>query len=368
FAQLGGTPDAGGTWSPLLAGAGTYTYTVNPTAPCATDATAQVTVTINNPLISINTQNTLCLESQDGLVDVFITNGDAPYTVQLNSGADMIFQTNSFIIDNLAPGDYDISVTSNNGCSSESSFEIFITGPDLSATIDTDYFCNGNTPTNSTEIFLANQSISSEVLYAIDSTDPQDFALGPIFNGLAPGSHFATILHTDGCLSTIPFEIDEIDSLEIIVTKNNEAEIEVNVSGGSPPYTYYYNDNEGTSQNTFTALESGNYVVRVVDSLGCEVFDATSVDLVAIEIPNFFTPNNDGQNDFWGPRNIESLPNIETYVFDRYGRKIKIMGQSDNGWDGTYESNLMPSGDYWYTIRLNDGTGREFVGNFTLYR
>ena len=44
FAQLGGTPDGGGSWSPTLAGAGVYTYTVTGTAPCA-NATATVTVT-----------------------------------------------------------------------------------------------------------------------------------------------------------------------------------------------------------------------------------------------------------------------------------------------------------------------------------
>ncbi|AWX44927.1 hypothetical protein HME9304_01933 [Flagellimonas maritima] len=349
--------------------AGTYEDIRITVSGCASAADGP-DVTLSDPVLSISiiTQNTLCLDSEDGSVDVSITNGDAPYTVQLNSGADMMFQNDSFTIDNLAPGNYDISVTSNNGCSSESSFEIFIEGPDLSATIDTDYLCSGNTPINRTEILLVDQSISSDVLYAIDSTNPADFVLSPVFNDLAPGSHFAAILHTDGCLSTIPFEIDEINPLEMVIVKNNEAEIEVTVSGGLPPYTYFYNDNPGTSQNTLTALESGSYVVRVVDSLGCEVFDTTSVDLVDIEIPNFFTPNGDGNNDFWGPRNIEKLPNIETYVFDRYGRKIKIMGQSNNGWDGTYESNPLPSGDYWYTIRLNDGTGREYVGNFTLYR
>ena len=45
FARLGGTPDTGGTWSPALAGAGTYTYTVAATAPCSADATAQIVVT-----------------------------------------------------------------------------------------------------------------------------------------------------------------------------------------------------------------------------------------------------------------------------------------------------------------------------------
>ena len=45
FAQLGGTPNAGGSWSPTLAGAGVYTYTVAAIAPCTINATATVTVT-----------------------------------------------------------------------------------------------------------------------------------------------------------------------------------------------------------------------------------------------------------------------------------------------------------------------------------
>ncbi|WP_400072632.1 gliding motility-associated C-terminal domain-containing protein [Zobellia russellii] len=44
FAQLGGTPDSGGTWSPAMAGAGTYTYTVAATAPCTVDDTSEVVV------------------------------------------------------------------------------------------------------------------------------------------------------------------------------------------------------------------------------------------------------------------------------------------------------------------------------------
>jgi gliding motility-associated-like protein len=42
FSALTGNPDAGGTWSPALAGAGTYTFTVTATAPCATDAATEL--------------------------------------------------------------------------------------------------------------------------------------------------------------------------------------------------------------------------------------------------------------------------------------------------------------------------------------
>ncbi|MUH38286.1 hypothetical protein D9O36_20755 [Zobellia amurskyensis] len=44
FAQLGGTPDSGGTWSPTMAGAGTYTYTITATSPCTVDDTSEVVV------------------------------------------------------------------------------------------------------------------------------------------------------------------------------------------------------------------------------------------------------------------------------------------------------------------------------------
>lgn len=67
--------------------------------------------------------------------------------------------------------------------------------------------------------------------------------------------------------------------------------------------------------------------------------------------------------------------NMQVFVFDRYGRLLKeIKGiqqktqANADGWDGTYQGNNMPSGDYWYLIQLNDPQGREFTGHFTLYR
>ncbi|MBU2945212.1 hypothetical protein, partial [Zobellia uliginosa] len=44
FNELGGTPDLGGTWSPVMAGAGTYTYTVAATVPCTGNDTSEVVV------------------------------------------------------------------------------------------------------------------------------------------------------------------------------------------------------------------------------------------------------------------------------------------------------------------------------------
>jgi hypothetical protein len=64
FAALVGTPSGGGSWSPALAGAGTYTYTVIATAPCAVNATAQVVVTEQaQPNAGTNGALTICAGS-----------------------------------------------------------------------------------------------------------------------------------------------------------------------------------------------------------------------------------------------------------------------------------------------------------------
>ena len=55
-------------------------------------------------------------------------------------------------------------------------------------------------------------------------------------------------------------------------------------------------------------------------------------------------------------------------IFDRYGRKIATLRVNEK-WDGMYKGKELPTGDYWYVVRLNDRMdNREFVGHFTLYR
>jgi gliding motility-associated-like protein len=51
------------------------------------------------------------------------------------------------------------------------------------------------------------------------------------------------------------------------------------------------------------------------------------------------------------------------FIYDRYGKLITKIIQSD-GWDGTFNGNPLPSDDYWYTAKLQDG--RETKGHFSL--
>ncbi|MBR9853213.1 MAG: T9SS type B sorting domain-containing protein [Algicola sp.] len=316
---------------------------------------------------AVAVQPSTCGASDNGSVSIEIGDADFPITVQLNNMTPLVFNSDSFSIDNLSSGDYEMSITDDTGCETNTSFTILPSGPNLGASIEVVYFCDNNLTSNTIDVTLLDQSMSNDVLYALDSTEPNDFILSPDFENIGPGNHSLFILHNNGCIGEVLFEVDNFEPLELILTNNYVNQITANVTGGTAPYTYFFDDNEGTSSNTFNIGRSGTFTVRVIDSNGCEMVQSIAMNLIEISIPDFFTPNFDGQNDYWAPRNTELFPDIETYIFDRYGRKIRILGPS-GAWDGEYDSKPMPSGDYWYIVKLNDGSGREFVGHFTLYR
>ena len=122
------------------------------------------------------------------------------------------------------------------------------------------------------------------------------------------------------------------------------------------------------SDNVYEIFATGTYEVTVTDSSGCPVTQSIYLEFIDIIIPDVVTPNNDGVNDGWGPGNTANYPYITSDIFDRYGRKVATLRQGQT-WDGKYNGVELPTGDYWYIIKLgNPGDNREFVGHFTIYR
>lgn len=84
-------------------------------------------------------------------------------------------------------------------------------------------------------------------------------------------------------------------------------------------------------------------------------------------IPNFFTPNGDGINDFWYPSGLGCTPNIEVVIYDRFGRQVARFKGDVAGWDGTFNGQDMPGTDYWFEIQTRIGD-QPIVGHFNLFR
>lgn len=78
----------------------------------------------------------------------------------------------------------------------------------------------------------------------------------------------------------------------------------------------------------------------------------------ALQIPNVFTPNQDGINDEWGLIHLEG--ELRITVLDRSGRKIFEAADAGKKWNGTdVYGKECPSGDYFYIIHCKSNDGRE---------
>ncbi|MCL6274647.1 T9SS type B sorting domain-containing protein, partial [Muricauda sp. 2012CJ35-5] len=316
--------------------------------------------------------NESCLGAGDGIIEISIENGIPPYTIQLNSESGIEIDSNQISLNNLSSGIYNLVVTDSFGCEEESVVEIESENPNLNAQIATTYDCTLGPNGYSIKIILENPELSSEILFALDSSNPNDSQQSPYFNNISEGEHYVSVIHSSGCTETLPFTITGAEPLNLSLESTGLNQITANTTGGAPPYTYYFENEPATSDNVYTINSKGSFTVRVVDSNGCEDIDVISIiDFVDLDIPNFFTPNGDGNNDVWGIKNAHTLDpdilkEIIILIYDRYGREIQGLGPLEQ-WDGTYPqtNKPLPSGDYWYIVNLN---GKKQVDNVTLYR
>ncbi|XLS29237.1 T9SS type B sorting domain-containing protein [Flavobacteriaceae bacterium M23B6Z8] len=310
-----------------------------------------------------------CTGDVDGFIEIDIAGGTAPYSTKLVSNnpnlPDMPFELNRVRFDDLEGGyTYVVLIEDANGCESQVVVEL-AAGVVINPQAELETFCDNNTPTTNVDVTV-NPDVANDVIYFLDGdTNGQ---LDGRFENLSPGDHTVLIQHANGCQDSITFTVPAVPSLGIVANEGGINEIVAEATGGEEPYEYYFNDIYNGNDNTFVITQTGTYTVRVVDANGCEAETEIFMEFIDIFIPNFFTPDGDGNNDTWSPKNTESFPDIVTRIYDRYGRLIAELRQGES-WLGTYDGSELPTGDYWYVVKLNaDFDGREFVGNFTLYR
>lgn len=136
-----------------------------------------------------------------------------------------------------------------------------------------------------------------------------------------------------------------------------------------PSGEYLYQLDNATPQesNIFEDVSPGNHIVAVIDQNGCGYF--LSEEILIINYPNYFTPNNDGMNDFWYVSGMYIFEKWKISIFDRFGKLITQLNSSNLSWDGTFNNNKLPSTDYWFLLEYDEnGITKSFRSHFSLIR
>ncbi len=237
-----------------------------------------------------------CLGSQDGKIGVLAGNGTQPYHYEWSN------QQEGNTIDSLESGFYSLTITDAMGCQ-------LITEPfDLNAS------SNLNAGIKWIEPILCHGDADGWIeVQATGGEEPIHYEWstghsGPILESIAKGLYNVTITDNGGCQQVIEdIEMPAPKKLEILVDniENNlcfgeqDGSIQISTIGGSPPYSFIWNNGELTDD--ISNLEAGFYSLTVSDINGCSItqggFLIEEPDPLIISIDTISAASCDGSND-----------------------------------------------------------------------
>ncbi|MEN3324852.1 choice-of-anchor L domain-containing protein [Mariniflexile soesokkakense] len=174
---------------------------------------------------------------------------------------------------------------------------------------------------------------------------------------------------SNDCSYTHFFKVIESEAANINFTTTvdfaDPNSITVDISGIGD-YVFILDDGEPQTSNVFENVTFGVHIVTIRDLNGCE---DVYTEVVVIDIPKFFTPNNDSYFDTWHIVGINQLPGTIVYIYNRYGKLLKTLPHTSIGWDGTFNGQNMPSDDYWFVAKvIQNGNAFDVKGHFALKR
>jgi hypothetical protein len=116
--------------------------------------------------------------------------------------------------------------------------------------------------------------------------------------------------------------------------------------------SYQWSTSETT--NAITVRASGNYSVIVTNPEGCSARFELPVKMQQVSIPNTFSPNGDGINDYWWIPELANYPSAYVTVINRDGQVVFESGNFTR-WDGKNGGREVPAGVYFFRVRKAPG-------------
>lgn len=353
----GGTPaysylwnDAGAQTTATATGlpAGSYMVTVTDGNGCAT--TASVTITEPTALASTGSSTNANCGSSDGSATATASGGTAPYTYLWDDPGTQTTSTAT----GLAAGSYNCTITDANGCTTVQNVVVNNNGgPTVSAT-STDVSCNGGSDGTATANATGG---TGTYTYLWDDTGAQTTQTA---TGLSAGTYTVIVTDGNGCSNSASVTISEPTVVTGTTTAtdatcgNADGTASVNATGGTPGYTYLWDDPGAQTTATATGLAAGTYTVTITDANGCTATATATVNNAGA--PTVTVTSTDvscnGDSDGTATATATGGTPPYTYLWD------------DAGAQTTATATGLPAGTY--SVTVTDGNGCAAVASVTI--
>ncbi len=305
--------------------------------------------------------------------------GDTQATIQLTSSQDFVMVNNVVTKFNSQLPDASIQLVDTSSLCGETSATISFVVTNNNATDEI--------PTNTSIQIYANNTLI-ETIYT-DSPIPINgqipFTISvPIETTITP---FSILVDQENSLveineynNSITFNIPFLDLPEVVMVPDLESCFVNGIASFdlAPTETYLIeNSNLNTSITLYDSAQTLSNMTSAIDtSTPYETpMDSTTIHILyqhdindctntntfkllakecSLDIPNGFTPNNDGINDFFEVIQYLPIENYHLIIFNRWGNEIFATRDPNILWDGTYNGKKCPAGTYFYILEILD--------------
>ncbi|MDP4267693.1 MAG: gliding motility-associated C-terminal domain-containing protein, partial [Bacteroidota bacterium] len=248
---------------------GTYSVTVKDNNGCQSVSGYNVKIKSSLSLNVDSIVNPTCEGAKNGTVKITVTNGKEPYIYSWSSGQ------KTSVITGLSAGKYNVTITDGYGCNKQTMINLsepskLLLKTDSLKKPSCSISCNGFTEVS-----------------ASGGTPPYQYSWNTGLNTyqisqLCEGKYSVTVIDANNCVANIETDIISPKEIKSILTPTGtlcanicNGGINMNVAGGTPPYTYKWNNNQINKNNY--GLCAGKYIVTITDANGCSRIDSGTI-------------------------------------------------------------------------------------------
>lgn len=320
------------------------------------DTTSATIYPSTNPLLGQTTSTLEFCSLQDGTITTSSTLGITPYVYVLHQGPTLVGTSPNGAFTNLNSGSYWVTVIDQIGCADSTQIIVDSIPAPISPMSDT-VLCNltlqvfgvlsytgSNWSSNASEITFSNPSGQNPLITAdtagIYLINLQDTvcSFNQTFSLTFVADPFTAVIDTTLCIGET-----------------------ATLAGVQQPQNVSYLWSTGATTPTIQVTTPGDYIISTTNMCGT-LIDTASVAFYFcdIEFPNVFTPNADGNNDYFQMLFYGGLKTYECIIVNRWGNTIREFTDPAFQWDGTDEKgNEMEEGVYFYVARTITNAGDE---------